>query len=397
MKKRLVFKGPVLTNSGYGVHCKQIARWLETRTDLDVLYIPTVWGSTSWSIDEKDEKGLVGRIMKKTNVQPNEHFDISIQNVLPNEWETKLAKYNIGVSALVETDIMNPEWIDHINKMDVVIVPSEHSKATVIKTSETFNKVLRTEIHVIPEAFPDEIFSEDIPPLDLDLKTKFNFLMFGQITSNNEESDRKNTYQTLKWLCECFKNDDDVGIIIKTNCSRNTTFDREKTKELLSSYVSKHRKGMYPKINLIHGNLTPKETIGLYKNPSIKAIVSLSKGEGWGLTTLEAAACDVPVIATNWSGHLDYLNLGKFIKCDYDLLEIPKSRVDDKIFMEKSKWAIVRELSTKKAIKKFREESELPKQWAEDLGKKIRKVFSQEQINKKYDIIFNEYINKWYI
>ena len=48
-----------------------------------------------------------------------------VQLQLPDEWDSNLAKKNIGVSAFVETDRCNPQWIDKCNEMDAVIVPSK--------------------------------------------------------------------------------------------------------------------------------------------------------------------------------------------------------------------------------------------------------------------------------
>ncbi|NBO24810.1 MAG: hypothetical protein EBU93_06210, partial [Chlamydiae bacterium] len=72
---------------------------------------------------------------------------------------------------------------------------------------------------------------------------------FGQITGNNPYNDRKNTFFALKWLCETFKNDQNVGIVIKTNAGRNTKFDKGIVNNLLRGVLAECRKGPYPKIH----------------------------------------------------------------------------------------------------------------------------------------------------
>jgi len=167
------------------------------------------WGNTTWLIDPKEEDGLVGKILDRS-MNDRKPMDMSIQVQLPNEWDPSLARFNVGVTAAVETNKCNPKWIDACNKMDMIIVPTEHTKSTLTTTGD-----IKTRILVIPESYIAELENELIEPIDLEFNTSFNFLMVGQLTGNNAENDRKNTFNTLKWMCETFKNDKDVGVILK--------------------------------------------------------------------------------------------------------------------------------------------------------------------------------------
>ena len=135
-------------------------------------------------------------------------------------------------------------------------------------------------------------------------------------------------------MCESFANDPDVGIVLKTNSGKGTKIDRNVTLRVVNQVISEIRKGPYPRIHLVHGNLTSEEVAGIYKHPKIKALVALTRGEGFGLPILEAAASGLPIIATPWSGHMDFLSRGKFIPVEYSLQEIPGSRIDNKISKE---------------------------------------------------------------
>jgi hypothetical protein len=110
--KKVLLRAPLLTNSGYGVHSRQIYEWLEERADVE-LYVECLhWGFTSWIVDTEAEQGLFGRIMSKAVGNLAEvDFDVSFQVQLPDEWDTSLARKNVGVTALVETDICNLEWM----------------------------------------------------------------------------------------------------------------------------------------------------------------------------------------------------------------------------------------------------------------------------------------------
>jgi len=385
--KTVLLRAPVLSLSGYGVHSRQIFKWLYSKPQEYHIFVePLNWGQTPWYVDKKALNGLVGNIMKCTlPMVKDQKADISIQVQLPNEWNPALGRFNVGVTAAVETDKCNPEWISAINNMDLVIVPSEHVRTTLQNSGQVQKRII-----VIPEAFIEEIENkqDDLP----EFETDFNFLVFGQLTGNSDLQDRKNTFRTIKWLCETFKNEKDVGIVLKANSGRNTARDRLLTESLVKKTLKECRKGDGPPVYLLHGAMDDREVASLYRHKQIKALVTFTRGEGYGLPILEAAASDLPILATNWSGHLDFLNHGKFIKIDYDLKEIDKSRVDGKLFMKGSSWAEPKEISAKKALRNFYEMSDKPKEWATDLGSKVREKYSQSKINELYDRVFSEIV-----
>lgn len=385
--KSVVLRGPALSQSGYGVHCRQVARWLLQQPNIDVKFHVLPWGDTPWFINPDAQDGLIGKIMQRT-VDGSFKADVSIQLQLPNEWDASIARYNVGITAGVETDKCNPEWINNVNSMHAVIVPSKHVAQSFTNTGK-----VNVPLHVIPESFVDAILKNDseLPPLH-EFSTKFNFLVFGQITGNNPFNDRKNTFFTLKWLCETFKDNKDVGIVVKTNAGRNTKIDRNVVKNLLQTVLGECRKGPYPKVHLLHGELNDNEVASLYRHPQIKALVAATRGEGYGLPILEAAASGLPVIATGWSGHTDFLNHGKYINIDYKLEEIHHTRVDNRIFMKGSKWANPVEEDFKRRVSKFHASPDVPKAWALELSKKVIEKYSFENISRQYSHLLKDVI-----
>lgn len=382
MQKTVLFSAPLLTQSGYGCHAKMIFRWLLSVPNINLHCECVPWGDTNWVIDENAENGLIGEILKRTSAPSSP--DVSIQLKLPNEFQKIPGAFNIGISAMVETDKCNPSWVVSCNTMDMIIVPSNHAKQALLNSGGVL-----VPIHVIPESYIDEI-AGNIKHTDFQFDTQFNFLIFGQITGNNSENDRKNTFNTIRWLCEAFANKPDVGIVLKTNLGHNTHLDRDKTKQLLASIMSEIRKTAFPKLHLLHGDMTNDEIASLYVNPSIKALVSLTHGEGFGLPTLEAAASGLPVIATGWSGHMDFLKQGKFMNISYTLNDVHKSRLDDHIFQQGMRWAYPDENDFKKKALRFYESSKIPKEWAMDLKNKVQTSNSFEATAKIYSEVMKE-------
>jgi len=370
--------------SGYGVHSRQVVRWALSRKDFQVRTQLLPWGVTPWHTNPANLGGLVGEIMKLSLQEPKEGapYDVSLQIQLPNEWDPELARVNVGITAAVETDRCNPEWVDACNRMTAVVVPSEHTKK-VLKSPGNLN----VPIIVIPEAFHDacSFDDNDLPKLDLNLKSDFNFLLFGQLTGNNPNNDRKNLFYTLKWICEEFSNDSDVGVVVKSNSGRMTKIDRIITEKIFSQVVAEVRRGEYPKVYLLHGHMDDDQVAALYRHQKIKAMVTLTRGEGFGLPILEAAASGLPIIATAWSGHMDFMRQGKFIGVNYSLDKIHPSRVDNHIFVENSKWANPVEADAKKKLRTFYRKPEIPKQWALKLRDTLRESHSYEGIRQVYE------------
>ena len=382
--KTVLFRAPVLTQSGYGQHARQLVRWLLSHDDLDVKFAALPWGDTPFILDRNALDGLVGRIMDRS-VRLDHHADVTVQLQLPNEWDPSLAPVNVGVTAGVETDRCNPEWVAACNRMTTVIVPSQHAK-----TCLTSSGTVTAPLHVIPEAYSDACAEQSLPDLP-SFSTPFNFLVFGQLTGTNPESDRKNIFYTIKWLCEAFKDDPDVGIVVKTNVGKNSLIDRNITRGLITSVTNECRCGSTcPRVHLIHGDMTEREVAALYRHPQIKALVTLTRGEGFGLPVLEAAASGLPVVATGWSGHLDFLNHGKFVNVDYALDEVHPSRIDGRIFVKGARWANTNRADFIKRIVKFRISAAAPREWAVDLQRVILERYSLNNVMKAYDELLKD-------
>ena len=377
--KRVVIRAPLLSKSGYGVHSRQVFQYLLSKPNLEVKTQIVPWGITPWSVNPTSYAGLAGEAERRS-VTTSESFDVSFQVQLPNEWDSSLAKVNVGVTAGVETDKCNPMWTSvHCSKMDKIIVPSEHIKNTL-----TTSGVTQTTISVVPESYFPELLNEP-KDLGIDLDTDFNFLTVGVLTGLTPDTDRKNLFFLLKWFIEEFRDDSDVGLIVKTNRGRESAIDRSVTEKMLKQVLMEVGHTGTPKIYFLHGDMSRDDMNSLYRDSRVKAFISATRGEGFGLPLLEASVAELPVMATNWSSHPEFLNKGKWIKFDYDLCEVPSDRIDNNIFMAGAKWAHPLEQSVKSSLRKFKNKPHLPYEWAKDLSQKLKETHSIASIMKNYD------------
>jgi glycosyltransferase involved in cell wall biosynthesis len=399
MLKKILIKGPVLSRSGYGEQSRFALKSVRSRSDLFDIYIINIpWGRTGQISVVDEESDFIHETILKTQVyvQQGGQFDISLQITIPNEFE-KIAPINIGYTAGIETNKVAPEWIQKSNTtMDRLITISNHS-AKVFK--ETTYDVTDTSGNAIPGwGLQIPIDYVDYPvrtcgiaprPLDLKLETDKNFLVIAQWGT------RKNLDNTVRWFIEEFKDDADVGLIIKTNNASDSIIDRDKTFDRMQSLLSTCPEHQC-KIYVIHGELTENELVWLYTHPTSKAFISLAHGEGFGLPIFEAACNGLPIITITWGGQLDFITIpnkkGKLVpkiaKVDYDVAKVQQEAVWPGVIVPESMWAYAREWSYKRALRDVLNKEKHYTALAQILQKHIMKTLPED----KQNALFVEYI-----
>jgi glycosyltransferase involved in cell wall biosynthesis len=383
---KVLLRAPLLTLSGYGIHSRQVFEWLESLPGIELSVEILQWGATPWLLSHETDNGIVGRIMSKSKEILKGTYDYTFQVQLPDEWDETLGKRNIGISAFVETDRCSSKWIDKCNKMDAIIVPSTFTKTVALRSG-----VMTTPIHVVPEWYNEHIDNSDLKPTKLNLKSKFNFLMVGTITSQNADDDRKNIFHGIKWFCEQFKDDKKVSLVLKTSFGKGTKIDRKITTNIIKQVLQQVRPGKFPKVNLIHGGMTQEEIAGVYRNKKIHGLISPTRGEGYGLPLVEAAAEGLPIVATGWSGHNEFLQKDKYLAVDYSLEPISKNKIDNRVFVEGTRWAKVSENDFKRKIQDLRDNYDLHVKNSVELQSVIKSEFSKSSVIEKYNKFFNEF------
>jgi len=397
MRKKIIVRAPALSLSGYGEHARFALRSLRTAQDKFDIYLNNVpWGQTGWIHgDSEERKWLDGLIVNTFHyINNGGTFDMSLQITIPQEWE-KLAPINIGATAGTETTKISPLWIEKSNIMDKIITVSEHTKYAFDTTSYTGqneqtgqvtqNFRCTTPIEVVN--YPVKIFEP--AEIDLKLDTNFNFLAVATW------SPRKNLENTVKWFIEEFIDNKAVGLVLKVAIRGGSIIDRYYSHERIKNLISQY-KDRKCKIYLLHGDLTDEEMTAVYRNEKIKAMVSLSHGEGFGLPLFEAAYNGLPVIAPNWSGHLDFLykptenkkgkikNKAHFAKIEYDLRKIQPDAVWENVLIPESMWCFPRTFSYKMKLREIKKNYRQFKSTANKLQSWILKEFEQEKQYKKF-------------
>ena len=351
MKPTLVFQGPIFTRSGYGDHCRDLMKSLRKMDKYDIKIIPLRWGNTPQNqVDGESDFGrwMLERVVPQLEFKP----DVFMQVSVANEFEPK-GEYNIGVTAGVETTICPKDFIDGCNKMDLIIVPSNFTKqnigGTVYQQQDQASGQIVGElrvtkpIQVLFEGVDTEIFSKGSGKDVLaNVKEDFNFLIVGHWLKGDLGQDRKDIGMAIKTLATVFQYlpaDKKPGIIVKTSHAGFSVIDREGTREKIEN-VLKPFGDKCPSIYLIHGDMEETDMSNLYHHPKVKAMVSFAKGEGYGRPMAEFTLTGKPIIASGWSGHMDFLPPEHAVLLEGSLSAVHESAADQ-FCMKEAQWFTV--------------------------------------------------------
>jgi glycosyltransferase involved in cell wall biosynthesis len=194
----------------------------------------------------------------------------------------------------------------------------------------------------------------------------------------------------VKAFVDEFRNED-VGLVIKANTANDSIMDKEATESRLKALLDSlgARKC---RVHLIHGRMTDSAMTGLYRHDKIKAFVTATHGEGFGFPIFEAVNANLPVIATDWSGHLDFLTMpdeqGKdkkmFAKVDFELKLIDPSHVWPGVMEAQAGWAFPLVGSLKARMREVYKDQSRFKSWAKKLAMYNKEKYKKQLIYDKF-------------
>lgn len=348
-KPFLLYRAPVESVSGYGAHSRDLLRCLKDLDLFDIKIDSCAWGHTPLTALKDDN---LFHLWIKNNIVRGQIKvpEIYIQVTVPNEF-VRMGKVNIGVTAGIESTIAPKDWIDGCNRMDLVITTSTFSKKTLEFTSynetdKNTNEVLKIykverPIEVLFEGVDTLTYKKEesngkIKNLMDEIKSDFCFLFVGHWLNGDLGQDRKDVGMLVKSFCEAFADSEiKPSLILKTSGSNFSVKERERYRYKILEITSHFQSP--PDIFLLFGEMEDEEMNSLYNHPKVKAMVSLTKGEGFGRPFLEFSMVGKPIITTNYSGHLDFLDKDKTVLIPGTLTHIHESAANN-FLLKEGKW-----------------------------------------------------------
>ena len=358
MKQLVIVSCPIDTYSGYGARSRDIVTALIKSDKYEVKILPQRWGATPFGFlqpSNPDHKAIIECIWNQPQLprQP----DVWIQITVPNEFQA-IGKFNIGITAGIETTLCAPQWIDGINRMNLTLVSSEHAKKVFENSSfEEKNNQTGQVIRKVAVEKPVEVLFEGVntdiykkldnvtgevnDTLNELVKEEFNYLFVGHWLQGEIGQDRKDVGMLIKTFLETFKNKKSrPGLILKVSAGNYSIMDRDSILFKIRQ-IEESMEGDLPSIYLLHGELSDEEMNELYNHPKVKANISFTKGEGYGRPLLEASVTGKPVIASNYSGHLDFLDPEMSILLPGQITQLHPSAVVQDMLIPESGWFTV--------------------------------------------------------
>jgi glycosyltransferase involved in cell wall biosynthesis len=404
---------PLDTYSGYGARSRDFLKSLiKTKgEEWDIKILSQRWGQTPFNaldINDQEEYDLKQRIIGTLTMSINFKPDVWIQITVPNEFQP-LGRYNIGVTAGIETTICDASWIEGINRMDIIFTSSEHSKKVFQSSTfeqknqagQTLNTIeLKKPIEVLFEgANLNKYFKSDVIT-DFDIhddlntiKESFCYLFVGHWLQGEYGEDRKNIGYMIKAFLEVFKGKKNKpALILKVSQGSPSIIDRNNILKRIEDIRKTVQSKDIPNIYLVHGDLSDEEINCIYNHPKVKAMVSLTKGEGFGRRLLEFSIIGKPIIASVWSGHMDFLTHEFFGIVGGTLNKVHPSAVVANTILADSQWFKPDDNQVGHAFVEVFENYKEYQEKAKRLAYKNKQNFSLDKMTEKLDELLKQYI-----
>jgi len=273
----IVWRGPIFNPTGISTHAREMVKALAKLGC-------TIQCSDIWHDRYSFNKGL--EFLNKP-INANRKDVVTVFFDYPQYWQQGHGKIFGGF--IHEGTKLKPEWIPLMQSADKVWTGSK-----AIAKMFRFNGITRP-IGVIPAGFDPELYKQEKQD------KSGNFMFFSVNSWTGKEGDRKGTDLLLKAFDEEFKNEKDVRLALKIS-----TFWQQRGEDFYQAAVYNFLGHTNEKIIL---NSEYLEDDVLAKMPqTVDCFVAPTRGEGFGLTILNAMACGLPVIVTEDknSGHMDF-------------------------------------------------------------------------------------------
>jgi hypothetical protein len=410
-KPLCVIQAPVFSRSGYGDWSREVAKSVLRYGKYDLKIATTKWGNNPIKrfqddLDFNDPLNLA--LFDKMLKEPlNRQPDLFIQISIPNEFKP-IGKYNIGMTAGIETTAAAGEWIEGLNKMDMNVVTSRHSKKVFddadytkefqdgsgrkeqlrsTKPMEVCFWGANTDIYKITDQKVDSVekVMSTIPE-------QYAFLFVGQWTHDHPFFDRKDIGNLIKTFLNAFKDRPNKPcLILKTSGTNYSKMDKDAILKKIR-IVESQVQGDLPKIYLIHGELNDVEMNALFNHEKVKCHISFTHGEGFGHPLLLASLSGKPLLVSDWSGHLDFLSTNKDCLLPGRVEPIPAGSANQWLIKESAWFNVSYSLAEERMKQYYFSMSQRIKDNAVTLANHNAEHFSTQSMDKTLQAIFEKYV-----
>lgn len=405
MKPMFIVSCPIDTYSGYGARARDFVKALIELDKYDVKVSPQRWGQTPWGfIEDHSEWGFLIPYLLPVGSQLPKQPELWCQITIPSEFQP-VGKYNIGLTAGIETTGCHPSWVEGCNRMDLILGSSTHSievlkRIKFEQRDKTTNQVvgeytLQKPTEILIEGVDLETYQPKKSNLDLSqIEEEFAYLFVGHWMQGDLGQDRKNVGLLVRTFFEAFKNKKkSPALILKTTALGTSYMDREN----ILNRIDAIRKTVpdartLPNVYLLQGEFTNDEMNELYTHNKVKAMVNLTKGEGFGRPLLEFSLVKKPIITTNWSGHIDFLNEDFTTLLPGKLTKVHPSAAVKDIIIEDFEWFSVDHNVAIMALRDMFVNYKNYKEKAVRQAFKSRNEFSFEVMVKQLDKYLTQYV-----
>ena len=401
-KPTFVISCPIDTYSGYGARSRDIVKAIIELDKYDVKVLPQRWGNTPFGfIKNNPEWEFLNKHMLQSPQFPTQP-EIWMQITVPNEFQP-IGKYNIGCTAGIETTIAPADWIEGCGRMNLILGSSEHTikvlrDSRFEKRDQQTNQTIgliewKCDGEVIFEGADTETYKPVKSTFDLsNVKEEFAYLFVGHWMQGHLGEDRKNVGLLVKAFYETFKNKaKKPALILKTSTVGSSYMDRDELIKRIQAVRATVKSNNIPNVYLLHGEFTDVEMNEIYNHSKVKAMINLTKGEGFGRPLLEFSLTNKPIITTNWSGHTDYLNPEFVTLLPGNLTKVHPSAANNMLLTE-AEWFSV---DTSHVGSYLRDVFENYKGYAENAkrqGFQSRNKFSFDAMKEKLGKLFEDKI-----
>lgn len=301
--KGIKYVGPVFDASGYGQACRGYVLALHR------LGIPITLGAVSFE-KELPDLGKDGDILKSL-LNKKIDYNIVILHLTPEHWANlrEPDKFNVGY-CVWETDKLHPDWVIHINNNVEGCMVSCDWNVEVYKKSG-----IDIPVFSVPHGINIDDFN-DVKPYDIKgvSSTAYKFYSIFQFI------ERKHPTALLKAYWNAFQKGEDVALILKTYRYGFSDQEKNVVRETIKRMKMMMPMDSYPPIYLIGDMLSREQVLGLHKAGD--CLISLDRGEGFGLVPFEAGAVGNPIIVTGLGGVKEYAKPEHSYLVDYTMTPV---------------------------------------------------------------------------